>query len=180
MFQQFNQGAVIAVRLVGEERVFWANGQQHNPQANKAVKHLVDGNLRRESYRLIINEERQLRQFNYHQLESQGFKVEVPFSIPLPDDLPPSFYYCGQMMSTMSIQYRLTGMMLGLKGSSQSATPQTQLVIQQQENLFIRELDPPGIQPISVKAEGKVTGMMGFIGKGQTKVEGQLLTPRTH
>jgi len=56
---------VLAIRLVGEERIFWASGQQHNPQATKAVKHLVDGNLRRESSRLIINEELQLRQFNY-------------------------------------------------------------------------------------------------------------------
>lgn len=150
MFRQFDQGAVIAVRLVGEERIFWALGQQHNPQAQKAVKHLVDGNVRRENSRLLINEEQQLRQFNYAQLESSRFKVEVPFSLPLPDDLPPSLYYCGQMMSCLSIQYKLTAMMLGVRGGTNAGTPHTQLVIQQQQNLFLRELDPNGLQPVTV------------------------------
>ena len=33
--------------------------------------------------------------------------------------------------------------------------------------------------PISVQAEGNVKGAFGIFGKGNTKVEGQLLQPRT-
>ena len=62
--------------------------------------------------------EKQLRQFTFARLEHESFKVTVPFSLPLPDDLPPSFYYCGAMMSCMQITYRLTAMMIGLKGAS--------------------------------------------------------------
>ena len=40
-------------------------------------------------------------------------------------------------------------------------------------------MDPPFLNPISVVQEGKVTGTMGLFGKGECKVEGQLVTPRT-
>ena len=42
----------------------------------------------------------------------------------------------------------------------------------------MRELDPPYTPPVTVNMEGKVTSAMGFLGKGECKVSGQLLTPR--
>lgn len=79
------------------------------------MKHLVDGDSRREHDREIIKEERQLKQFTPLELERNSGRVEVPFEILLPDDLPASFYYCGEMMSSLSIEYKLTAMMIGLK-----------------------------------------------------------------
>ena len=167
LFKKFNQGGVLSIRLVGEEKIFWAPGYEHDPQAPKAVKHLVDGNSRRESNRLIINVEQQLRQLKFNKLTTDDIKVTVPFSIPLPDDLPPSFYYCGAMMSCLQVKYRLTAMMIGLKGGAAvnySQTPQSQLVIQDSQLLFVRELDPIGMQPVAVRAEGQVSGTFGLFG----------------
>ena len=31
LFKKFNQGGVIAIRLVGEEKIFWAPGYEHDP-----------------------------------------------------------------------------------------------------------------------------------------------------
>ena len=42
----------------------------------------------------------------------------MPFSIPLPDDLPVSLFYAGEMMSVLQIQYNLTAMLLGLVGDA--------------------------------------------------------------
>jgi len=42
----------------------------------------------------------------------------------------------------------------------------------------LRELDPPGMEPIAVKAEGNISGTFGLFAKGNTKIEGQILTPR--
>ena len=46
------------------------------------------------------------------------------------------------------------------------------------EHLFVREMDPPPQPPINATVEGKITGALGIFGKGSTKVDGQLLTPR--
>ena len=97
--------------------------------------------------------------------------------LPLPDDLPPSLYYCGEMMSQFSVRYKLTAMLIGLKGNG-SGVPNGQLVIQETKHLFMREFEAAPEAPITVMAEGKVSGAFGLTNKGQTKVEGQLLTPR--
>ena len=177
MFRRFNRGALISVRLLGEEKVYWASGQQHNPQANKAVKHLVDGGLRREKYRQVIDEEVQVRKVFMEEFERSSFAVEVPFSIPLPADLPPSLYYCGEMMSCLSVQYLLMVKLVGLQAVT-GATDEARTLVQTEHHIVVRELDPPPQAPLSVQAEGKVTGAFGLFEKGNTRVEGQLLTPR--
>lgn len=88
----------------------------------------MPGDLRREHTRVLFNQECQLRQFYPQELHQNNGIVEVPFSIPLPDDLPASFIYCGEMMSCISVEYKLTAMMIGLKGHP-NGTPQTQLII---------------------------------------------------
>ena len=45
-------------------------------------------------------------------------------------------------------------------------------------NLIVREMDPPPQMPVTVRVEGQVTGGLGLLGRGDCKVEGQLLTPR--
>ena len=142
MFRQFDEGVVIAVKLFGEEKVFWALRAQHAPEKKKAIKHLVDGEARREESRTLINVEKQLNSFSFEELERSSFKIEIPFSIPLPADLPPTFFYCGEMMSCLSVSYKLTAMMFGLKSSNtQSATPEGTLVIQDEQYLNLRELE---------------------------------------
>ena len=66
----------------------------------------------------MINKELSLKRFPAETLSKKidGGKVEVPFSIPLPDDLPVSFFYAGEMMSVLQVQYNLTAMLLGLCG----------------------------------------------------------------
>ena len=179
LFNRFDQGVVIAIKLVGEEKVFWAVGQAHNPKINKATKHLVDGDMRREQNRTIIEQEKQLQQFMPQQLYQNQGLLQVQFSIPLPDDLPASFIYCGEMMSRFSVEYKLTAMMFGLKGAP-GGTPETSLIIQQHQNLYIREFDPPMNQqePIKVEQVGKITGTLGIFGKGESKATGTLQCPR--
>lgn len=107
--------------------MFWASGgQAHSPNSNKATKNLVDGDLRRETNRSIYDIEQQLRKINPMELERNGFKITVPFSMPLPGDLPPSLFYCGEMMSRFSIEYRLTAMLIGLSApaAKRAAIPQ--------------------------------------------------------
>ena len=88
---------------MGKENVYWAAGHAHNAKATKATKHLVNGDARREHSRNLINKELSLRKFHISELTSVQGKVQVPFCIPLPDDLPASFFYCGEMMSVLSV-----------------------------------------------------------------------------
>ena len=55
LFKRYDQGAEIALRLVGKEKVYWAAGHQHNPQNRKPIKHLIDGEARREFERILVN-----------------------------------------------------------------------------------------------------------------------------
>lgn len=80
------------------------------------------------------------------------------------------------MMSVLAIEYKLTAMLIG---QMQTGTLQNQQIIQTTRDLFVRQMDPPPAMPETVAVEGAVTGPMGIFGKGSTKVEGQLLTPRT-
>ena len=91
------------MRLVGVEKVYWAAGESHNVKATKATKHLVNGDMRREHERNLINKELSLQKFQMSELQSKvnGGSIQVPFCIPLPDDLPASFFYSGEMMSVI-------------------------------------------------------------------------------
>ena len=70
----------------------------------------------------MIYKELSLQRFAADTLASKIDKglIKVPFSIPLPDDLPVSFYYAGEMMSVLQIQYNVTAMLLGLVGAAQN------------------------------------------------------------
>ena len=43
-------------------------------------------------------------------------KFEMPFRIPLPDNLPSSFVYAGELLSYMRVNYLLNIKFLGLTG----------------------------------------------------------------
>ena len=103
IFQKFDQGTILVIKLVGEEKVYWAIGQAHTPNNTNPTKYTVDRDCRREENRTLIIEEKQLRQFSLSDTQTDGFTVHVPFSIPLPENLPSSFLYCGEMMSYISV-----------------------------------------------------------------------------
>ena len=170
-------------------------GGQHNANAKNGYKYLVNGDCRRELVRNVINEEIKLRSFSKQQVMTSNYKISVPFSIPLSEDLPPSFVYYGEMMSHIAIEYRLTAMFVGQRSKPLQWKPgmpaksggfnqahglpsNAQLIVQASEYLTVRELDPPHQIPITVSQEGKVTGGLGLMSKGKTNIEGQLLTPR--
>ena len=167
LFSRYDQGALIAIRLTADEKVYWAAGSAHDPRADKATKHLVHGDMRRELQTNLLNIQQNLGQFFMQDLASQQYTKEVSFIIPLPDDLPPSFLYAGEMMSLLSVEYKLTAMLVG-----QTRQNQRQLIIQTARNLFVREMDLPPQLPITVTSQGQITGTMGFFGKGETKIEG--------
>ena len=150
LFNRYKTGAEVALRLTGLEKVFWAAGAAHDRKASRATKHLTNGDSRREHVRCLINKELSLKRFQAEALAKKidGGKVEVPFSIPLPDNLPVSLFYAGEMMSVLQIQYNLTAMLLGLVGD---AAQTRQLVIQDQHVMHLREIDPPMQAPITVQ-----------------------------
>jgi len=52
------------------------------------------------------------------QLSKSGTKIEHSFSIPLPENLPSSLYYCGEFMSRLGVVYELNANIVGLKPSA--------------------------------------------------------------
>ena len=68
LFQRYNYGADVAVRLNGVEKVFWAAGAAHIPKNKQAVKHLVNGDQRRENSRSLISKELVLKRFQTNEL----------------------------------------------------------------------------------------------------------------
>ena len=168
------------MKLQGIEKVFWAaGGQTHQPESMKPLKNLVNGDLRRETNRPVFEIEQQLYMFTRDELERNGFKVNTPFCVPLPADLPPSFFYAGEMMSRFSIEYKMTAMLIGLtraRGGSTTATgggvPQGQLIIQQAKQLFVRAYNAVPPVPITKTSEAQISGTFGLFGKGSSKVEG--------
>ena len=60
LFSKYEQGVSITISLTAEEKVYWAAGAQHNPSADKATKHLVHGDIRREHQANLMNFERTL------------------------------------------------------------------------------------------------------------------------
>ena len=68
LFQRYDQGAEVALRFVGMEKVYWAAGQVHDPKATWATKHLVNDDARREHSRNLINKELSLKKFHTSEL----------------------------------------------------------------------------------------------------------------
>jgi hypothetical protein len=48
MFANFKQGVIITATLFGYEEVYWAKGYSHDQSRGTAVKHMVNGDCRRE------------------------------------------------------------------------------------------------------------------------------------
>ena len=71
----------------------------------------------------------------------------MPFSIALPENLPSSFFYCGDMLSRFAVIYTVTVNLIGLKQTG-SAAPDGTMLYNISEVTSIRAQDPiakPGI-----------------------------------
>ena len=59
----------------------------------------MPGPNRREQATILCDIKQQLTQLNPMQMSQHNVKIEQPFSIPLPENLPSSFFYNGEFMS---------------------------------------------------------------------------------
>ncbi len=120
IFAQFNQGALIELKLFGSESTWWAPKHKHDASRKTAYKRMVPAADRREQANILVDLKHQM-QISVMQLSSQK-QIVLPFSIPLPDNLPSSFIYCGQQLSILTVSYNLETSFLGLSGQMPSPT----------------------------------------------------------
>ena len=85
---------------------------------------------------------------------AKGTKIEHSFSIPLPESLPASFFYCGEFMSNLAVSYELKANLVGLKPSAVGGLPEGTVVFGVQELVKIRSRDPPTKQGITQEQTG--------------------------
>jgi len=107
------------------------------------------------------------------EMQSKGKKVEHTFSIPLPEHLPSSLFFNGELMSQVSINYELKANLMGLKRNSLQGLPEGELVYGVKQLVKIRGRDPPAKQGITQEARGETKGaLMGS--NGPCTVSGHL------
>jgi hypothetical protein len=56
-FDNFKQGVIITGTLYGYEEVYWAKGMQHDKMRGTSIKHMVNGDARRENKRVLTNQQ---------------------------------------------------------------------------------------------------------------------------
>ena len=95
------------------------------------------------------------------QVSQHNVKIEQPFSIPLPEGLPSSFFYCGEFMSQLSIGYKLKANLVGLKPPAAGGLPEGTVVYGAEEDVVIRGRDPPTKQGITQEQTGATKGALG-------------------
>ena len=94
------------------------------------------------------------------QVSKANIKIEHAFSIPLPENLPSSFFYFGESMSNFGVIYELKANLVGLKNSSVGGLPEGTVVFGVKQLVKIRARDPPSKQGITQEQTGETKGMM--------------------
>lgn len=97
------------------------------PKAKQNYRHLVSGQDRRENSKELINIRHQIP-LSQTTLLGGTKSIEVPFRIPLPADLPSSFFYAGDRMSLMKVEYFISYQFLGLEPDANGVTQQPRLI----------------------------------------------------
>ena len=95
------------------------------------------------------------------QVSKHNVKIEQAFSIPLPEGLPSSFFYCGEFMSQLSISYKLKANLVGLKAPAAGGLPEGTVVYGTEADVVIRARDPPAKQGITQEQTGETKGALG-------------------
>lgn len=156
------------IRLYGVESVFWAVDHKHDPSRKTAYKSMVPGDKRREQANILIDVTRNLQNLSPMQMQTEG-KIEVPFELPLPETLPSSFLYCGDMLSKIQVYYTLTCRLVGTEQvASMPPTPLYTI----NKIVTIRQRDPAPRFSITQEVEGKISG--AFTSNGTCMVKGTL------
>jgi hypothetical protein len=137
----------VEAQLFGAEKVYWAINMEHKEGPN-GQKRLVPGPNRREQANILIDFKQQLAQLNPMQVSKHNVKIEHAFSIPLPENLPSSFLYCGEFMSQLAVTYELKANLVGLKQSA-AGMPEGSTLYSVTEVAKIRARDPPTKQGIT-------------------------------
>jgi len=107
------------------------------------------------------------------EMQKKGTKFEHQFTIPLPENLPSSLYYNGDLMSQIAVVYELKANLVGLKRATQHSLPEGEVVYGVTEVVKIRARDPPTKQGITQQATGETKGALGG-SNGPCTVSGNL------
>ena len=78
---------------------------------------MVPKDQQHEQTNVLVDFRTQIKQLTPAELETQS-KIEVPFKLALPEHLPSSFIYCGDMLSRFQIVYNVSCNFIGLKHAS--------------------------------------------------------------
>ena len=124
----------------------------------------MPGPNRREQATILCDIKQQLAQLPPDKVSQHNVKIEQKFSIPLPENLPSSFFYNGEFMSQLSISYKLNANLVGLKPSAVGGLPEGTVVYGKSEDIIIRARDPPAKQGITQEQTGETKGMMSSTG----------------
>jgi hypothetical protein len=139
---KYPDGIVLEAQLFGSENVYWAINLAHQ-DGGGGQKRLVPGPNRREQANILIDVKQQLAQISPMEMQKKGANVEHSFSIPLPENLPSSLFFNGELMSQLAINYELKANLVGLKRASLQGLPEGELVYGVKETVKIRGRDPP-------------------------------------
>ena len=162
LVKKYPAGIVLEAQLFGSEKVYWALNKSHMDGPN-GQKRLVPGPNRREQANILIDFKQQLAQLNPMQVSKHNVKIEENFSIPLPENLPSSFFFCGEWMSQLTVQYDLKANLIGLKPAA-NGLPEGEVVFGVSQIAKIRARDPPAKQGITQEATGETKGALTATG----------------
>ena len=123
--------------------------------------------------------EQQIRHLSNIEITAANSTYEIPFSIPLPENLPSSMLYCGDLMSVFQTQYNVVASMIGLKKVAGLSLPEGQLLYEAKAIPVIRAVDPPVKHTICQTTENKVTNALGM-NAGSASARAQLALDVVH
>ena len=158
LLKDYPLGLVIEAQVFGSESAFWALNMKHGPGARKG---LVPQPNKREQATILCDIKQQLQQLDATRVSQHNVKIDCPFSIPLPENLPSSVLYNGEFMSQLSISYRFNANLVGIKPSAAGGLPEGTVVFGRTEDVIIRARDPPAKQGISQEQTGQTKGALG-------------------
>ena len=93
---------MVELQLFGSEKTWFATNHKHESQRVGSFRQQVGGGDRREQANVLIDRKVQVP-VQAIQLVSGTRKIEVPFKIALPQELPSTFMYAGGMFSVFRV-----------------------------------------------------------------------------
>ena len=91
-------------------------------------------------------------------------RIEESYKIPLPDNLPSSFFFAGPELSVVKIAYTLDVSFIGLK-SQNGPVPEATLLFKETKHFKLRKADTKIERGISRQETGKIASTFGSNGE---------------